>query len=272
MKLSRRILAITLAGWMAFAFAAPDNAAPKEDRPIADKASEPPDPSAVSSSDDAVGDMLLQAISLMGVAYRWGGVNPSTGLDCSGFVQYVFKKSLKLHLPRTAAEQARVGKKVDRADLMPGDLVFFNTLGARYSHVGIYLGNSKFIQAPRTGKSIQISSMKDSYWSSRFTAARRVTRSGGSHVDTDNSIASDTVDDGSTPITERRQAPKQTVCAKGKRGRQCRLDAEKRRKHAATGKARARAKARESAQPRKHKRETRNGKKPLSRPDRKGII
>jgi cell wall-associated NlpC family hydrolase len=176
MKLHRRILALALAGWMACVTAAPDKVS-REDNTAAEPAGDPiGNYASASSSDDAVGDMLLQAISLMGVAYRFGGSNPSTGLDCSGFIQYVFKKSLKVSLPRTAAEMARVGRPVDRSELMPGDLVFFNTRGFSYSHVGIYLGNGKFIHAPRTGKNIEVSQLGQSYWSSHFTGARRVAR------------------------------------------------------------------------------------------------
>nr|WP_307835890.1 C40 family peptidase [Chromobacterium sp. ASV5] len=124
-----------------------------------------------------MGDLLLQAMSLLGVAYRFGGNTPDDGLDCSGFIRYVFQKSLRVNLPRTAAEMARVGKSVGRGELMPGDLVFFNTRGFSYSHVGIYMGNNKFIHAPRTGKNIEVANLSQSYWTARYNGARRVNRS-----------------------------------------------------------------------------------------------
>ena len=102
MKLQRRLLALALAGWMACVTAAPDTVT-RDDNTAAEPAGDPIANYASSPGDDAVGDMLLQAISLLGVAYRFGGSTPSTGLDCSGFIQYVFKKSLKVNLPRTAA-------------------------------------------------------------------------------------------------------------------------------------------------------------------------
>lgn len=187
MKLHRRLLALALAGWIACVTAAPEKVTRVDNTP----AEQGGDPIAnyASPGDDAVGDMLLQAISLMGVAYRFGGSNPSTGLDCSGFIQYVFKKSLKVNLPRTAAEMARVGRSIDRSELQPGDLVFFNTRGFSYSHVGIYLGNGKFIHSPRTGRSIEVAQLNQSYWVSHYNGARRVSRSSAAQVGEAASVA-----------------------------------------------------------------------------------
>jgi hypothetical protein len=134
----------------------------------------PPKNSIKSSTQDAIGNMLLQSISLMGIAYKWGGNTPDTGMDCSGFVRYVFKKSLGITLPRTAAEMAKVGKKIDIKDLQPGDLIFFKTMGgSRISHIGIYMGNNKFIQSPRTGENIQISDFSG-YWVQHYVGAKRI--------------------------------------------------------------------------------------------------
>lgn len=128
-------------------------------------------------ADEAVmGDLILQAMSLMGIAYRFGGNNPVNGFDCSGFVRYVFQRSVGVNLPRTAAEQAQMGREVARNDLRPGDIVFFNTRGFSYSHNGLYIGNGKFVHAPRTGKNIEIGNMSSSYWSGRFNGGRRITR------------------------------------------------------------------------------------------------
>lgn len=131
-----------------------------------------------SPGEEAVGDLLVQAMSLMGVAYRFGGSSPETGLDCSGFIQYVFRKSLRVNLPRTSAEMARAGREIDRSELAPGDLVFYNTRGFKYSHVGLYMGGGKFIHSPRTGKSVEVVSMSSNYWVQRFNGARRVSRGG----------------------------------------------------------------------------------------------
>lgn len=118
--------------------------------------------------------LISSAMGLIGVAYRFGGTSPTSGMDCSGFMQYIFRKTLQVNLPRTAAEQAQMGSQVSRSNLQPGDMVFFNTAGRRISHVGMYIGNNRFIHAPRTGKSIEITSMSNKYWSSKYVTARRV--------------------------------------------------------------------------------------------------
>ncbi|MDO4696264.1 MAG: C40 family peptidase [Neisseria sp.] len=119
-------------------------------------------------------DLIKSAMGLIGVAYRFGGTSPASGMDCSGFMQYIFRKTLHVNLPRTAAEQAKMGTAVSRSDLQPGDLVFFNTSGRRISHVGLYIGGNRFIHAPRTGKSIEITSLGNKYWNARYISARRV--------------------------------------------------------------------------------------------------
>lgn len=118
--------------------------------------------------------LLLSAMSLIGVKYKWGGNTPESGLDCSGFVRYVFQNSLNIMLPRTALNMSQQGDTIDKEELKPGDLVFFNTLKRKFSHVGIYLGDNRFIHAPRTGRSIEIANMGDRYWTTRFNGARRV--------------------------------------------------------------------------------------------------
>lgn len=124
-------------------------------------------------SQDAIGNMLLQSVSLMGIAYKWGGNTPDTGMDCSGFVRYVFSKSLGITLPRTAGEMAKVGKRISINNLQPGDLIFFNTSRGSNTHIGIYLGGNKFIQSPRTGENIQITDLSG-YWIKHFNGAKRV--------------------------------------------------------------------------------------------------
>ena len=119
-------------------------------------------------------DLAVEAMSMLGIKYRYGGNTPESGLDCSGLVRYVFKVALGTDLPRTAAEISRVGEKVSPRDLKPGDLVFYNTLRRGFSHVGIYLGDSKFIHSPHTGGEVRIESMNIAYWKKRFNGARRI--------------------------------------------------------------------------------------------------
>lgn len=123
----------------------------------------------------------MTAMSLIGTPYRYGGNSPLTGMDCSGFVRYVYKESLSTTLPRRAAEMSRVGQYVGRDELKPGDLVFYNTMRRPNSHVGIYLGDDKFIHSPRSGQRVRINSMNETYWRGRFNGARRIL--GGAGVD-----------------------------------------------------------------------------------------
>jgi cell wall-associated NlpC family hydrolase len=119
-------------------------------------------------------ELVDDALGLMGIRYRFGGQSPASGFDCSGMVRYVFQNTLGLDLPRRAAEISRVGVKVDRDELKPGDLVFYKTLRNAFSHVGIYLGNNRFIHAPSAGGSVRVEDMNERYWTSRFNGARRV--------------------------------------------------------------------------------------------------
>ncbi len=114
-------------------------------------------------------------MGLLGVAYRYGGTSASTGFDCSGFMQHIFKRSMGVNLPRTSAAQAQMGVGVSRSELQPGDMVFFRTMGrGRISHVGLYIGNNRFIHAPRTGKRIEVTSLSNKYWNAKYAFARRV--------------------------------------------------------------------------------------------------
>jgi cell wall-associated NlpC family hydrolase len=125
------------------------------------------------ASDQATG-MVVQAMSLLGVPYRRGGNTESTGFDCSGFVRHLYEKSVGRLLPRRAEEQARATQVIDKEELKPGDLVFFNTMRRAFSHVGIYVGDGQFIHSPRAGKSVQVEDMRSAYWQKRFNGARRV--------------------------------------------------------------------------------------------------
>lgn len=120
-------------------------------------------------------DMVLTAMNFLGVRYRRGGNDADSGFDCSGFTRHVFESALGLVLPRRADEQAHAKglTAVKRDDLKPGDLVFFNTLRRTFSHVGIYIGEGKFIHAPKPGGEVRVEDMRFAYWAKRFTGARR---------------------------------------------------------------------------------------------------
>lgn len=137
------------------------------------------DPSAAAAAvsaniTDLRKSLLAVAMGLRDTRYVRGGRDPSTGFDCSGFVRYVFAHAVGMQLPRNSASQFLAGLKVKRADMQPGDLVFFHTHGKRgISHVGIYISNGRFIHSPNTGKSVEISSLKQGYWAKRFVGAKR---------------------------------------------------------------------------------------------------
>ena len=124
---------------------------------------------------DTASDLVMQAMNFLGVPYKRGGNTEETGFDCSGFTRLVFENSIGLVLPRRADEQATTAGllNINRQELKPGDLVFFNTMKRTFSHVGIYVGDDKFIHSPRTGGEVRIEDMRESYWSRRFTGARR---------------------------------------------------------------------------------------------------
>jgi len=130
----------------------------------------------MSTVRDGTSSLLDSAMNFLGVRYKLGGNTAETGFDCSGFTRYVFENSLGRVLPHRADEQANAPElaKVDRKDLKPGDLVFFDTMRRTFSHVGIYLGDGKFIHSPRTGESVRIEDLNVSYWARRFTGGRRV--------------------------------------------------------------------------------------------------
>lgn len=114
------------------------------------------------------------ALGYQGAPYRYGGSSPA-GFDCSGFVSYVYRSTLKLELPRSAEGMYSRGQSVEQSELQPGDLVFFNTLGRSLSHVGIYIGNGQFVHATSSGtKRVMVSALVESYWSKRYNGAKRV--------------------------------------------------------------------------------------------------
>ena len=123
---------------------------------------------------DRTSELLSTAMGFVGVPYRRGGSSADSGFDCSGFVRTAFQQARGLLLPRKANEQAAATEVIDRKDLQPGDLVFFNTMRRAFSHVGIYVGDGKFIHSPRSGAQVRMEDMRATYWNKRFNGARRV--------------------------------------------------------------------------------------------------
>ncbi|HVJ75344.1 MAG TPA: C40 family peptidase [Casimicrobiaceae bacterium] len=119
-------------------------------------------------------DLAMYALGLIGVDYRWGGETPDGGLDCSGLVRHVFQQVTGVTLPRTSKELSRIGAPIARGDLKAGDLVFFDTRSFAFSHVGIYLGDDRFIHAPSRGSEVEIAELNNGYWRKHFNGARRL--------------------------------------------------------------------------------------------------
>ncbi len=130
---------------------------------------------------DVAQEVLLNALSLTGVKYKYGGSSPEAGFDCSGFVRYVFQQAASLTLPHSTRALSQLGQAIPIGQLKPGDLVFFDTLKSAFSHVGIYLGDNRFIHAPSSGGAINVVDMKDAYWAKRFNGARRIGRGDASY-------------------------------------------------------------------------------------------
>ena len=127
-------------------------------------------------------DIPMYAVSLIGSPYRLGGISPETGLDCSGFVGHVFRATTGIVLPRDSHAISKAAQPLAETELLPGDLVFFNTLNRAFSHVGIYLGDDRFVHAAssRSG-AVMVSNLNDRYWRERFDGARRVTAPANVH-------------------------------------------------------------------------------------------
>ncbi len=119
-------------------------------------------------------EMVFQALASAGVPYRRGGDSPENGFDCSGLVAHVYREAFGIELPHNALAQSRIGRHVTLSQLEAGDLVFYNTERRPYSHVGIFLGDNRFIHAPRPGAAVRVENMRGSYWVRRFDGARRI--------------------------------------------------------------------------------------------------
>ncbi|SAL55332.1 NLP/P60 family lipoprotein [Caballeronia udeis] len=126
--------------------------------------------------DHSVGreEISIQAMSLVGVPYRWGGNTPEAGFDCSGLVRYVVDRAASVNLPRTTADMSVRGESIEPDEVAPGDLIFFNTTGRPHSHVGIYVGKLRFVNAPSTGGTVRLDYLTNPYWAKRFDGIRRV--------------------------------------------------------------------------------------------------
>ena len=163
-NLTPSTLAIALGLLLSACTTAPPEAARRAD----------PGPTAIAGvrAADIGSDVALYALGLIDTGYRFGGKNPAAGLDCSGMVAYVFDRAAGLRVSGSAAEIAQVGKPVERESLKPGDLVFFNTRNRPWSHVGIYIGDGRFVHAPATNGRVRVDRMTDRYYAQRFEAAR----------------------------------------------------------------------------------------------------
>ena len=127
-----------------------------------------------SAVSEKASDLVVNAFGFLGVPYRRGGNSVETGFDCSGFVRAMYQQTVGLILPRSADQQAAATQTIEKSDLKPGDLVFFNTMRRAFSHVGIYIGDNKFIHSPRAGAEVRVDDMRLGYWQARFNGARRV--------------------------------------------------------------------------------------------------
>lgn len=125
-------------------------------------------------------ELVFNAMGFLGVPYKRGGNTVETGFDCSGFVRSMYEQTVGLILPRRAEQQAAATQNIDKSELKPGDLVFFNTMRRTFSHVGIYVGEGRFIHSPKPGAEVRVESMSINYWASRFDGARRVQTSSSS--------------------------------------------------------------------------------------------
>ena len=156
------------------AYAAPNQNVDDLDKLLAEKGFLSQIDQVRQSVSNKASELVVDAMGFLGVPYKRGGSTAETGFDCSGFVRAVYAQSVGLILPRRAEQQAAATQNIEKSELKPGDLVFFNTLKRTFSHVGIYVGEGRFIHSPKPGAEVRVESMKIAYWSSRFDGARRV--------------------------------------------------------------------------------------------------
>lgn len=135
-----------------------------------------PPPRQYAATDAQMNELVMYAVSLADTPYLYGGRSSNGGFDCSGFVGHVYRHELDIQLPRTSREISRVGRPVGPGELSPGDLVFYNTQHASFSHVGIYIGDGKFVHSPKSGDMVRTEQMDMRYWKARYDGARRLRR------------------------------------------------------------------------------------------------
>jgi cell wall-associated NlpC family hydrolase len=133
-----------------------------------------PPPADTGPMSEQRAEALLQTLLALGLDYRYGGGSPESGFDCSGLVAHVFREAYGIQLPHNARAQSEFGVRVSLSELRAGDLVFYNTLNRPFSHVGIYLGDGRFVHAPKTGAQVRVEPINGSYWMRRFDGARRI--------------------------------------------------------------------------------------------------
>ena len=154
--------------------ATPGNSGDDMDKLLADKGLLTKIDHVRQSVSNKASELVVNAMGFLGVPYKRGGNTAETGFDCSGFVRAIYEQSVGLLLPRRAEQQAAATQRIEKNELQPGDLVFFNTMRRAFSHVGIYVGDGKFIHSPKPGAEVRVESMGVSYWQRRFDGARRV--------------------------------------------------------------------------------------------------
>ena len=157
---------LLIAGFFSLLMVACASKPPAPQAPARQPAERPP------ASSPKGNDVVLFALSLLDTGYRFGGKNPEAGLDCSGMVSYIYGRAAGLRVSGSAADIARRGRPVERAGLRPGDLVFFNTRNAAFSHVGVYIGDDRFIHAPSSNGRVRIDQLGAHYFAQRFETAR----------------------------------------------------------------------------------------------------
>ena len=175
MRLKSTLTALTTALLLtATAYAAPAQNGDDLDKLLADKGLLGQIDQVRQSVGNKASELVVNAMGFLGVPYKRGGNTAETGFDCSGFVRSMYEQTVGLILPRRAEQQAAATQNIDKSELKPGDLVFFNTMRRAFSHVGIYVGEGRFIHSPKPGAEVRVESMNMSYWAKRFDGARRV--------------------------------------------------------------------------------------------------
>ena len=165
---------LLLGFWVGVANAAPDSTEDDLTRFMAEKTLLGRIEQVRATVADRTSELVMTSMAFLGVPYKRGGNDANTGFDCSGFVKSIYERTVGYVLPRLAKDQAAATQPIDRKDLQPGDLVFFNTMKRAFSHVGIYVGEGKFIHSPKPGAHVRVEHMEQSYWARRFDGARRV--------------------------------------------------------------------------------------------------